>query len=62
MELNNSPTKESECKDPNADPNCKGCNGYGKVNVGSICYGFGAEPKMIQCMCVLYKKLGMNTQ
>lgn len=48
-------------KDPRADPNCKTCNGYGIVDIsGNICYGFGAKPEIDECMCILYKKLGMK--
>lgn len=52
--------QQKEGLDPNANPNCKACHGYGMVNVGSICYGFGAEPKLFECMCILYKKLKME--
>lgn len=47
-------------KNPKADPECKSCGGYGRVNVGSICYGFGARPDIIECMCILYRKLGID--
>lgn len=45
-----------------ADPNCKACHGYGLVSIGTICTGFGGEPESIECMCVLYKKIGMNPE
>lgn len=46
-------------KDPDAEPNCKHCHGYGEVDIsGNICYGFGAQPKMAQCWCIIYKSIG----
>jgi hypothetical protein len=43
-----------------ADPDCKWCNGYGSVNVGTICTGFGGEPESIDCMCITYKAIGFK--
>ena len=45
-----------------ADPDCDACHGSGKVNVGSICTGFGGKPEYIECMCVLYNKIGMKNK
>jgi|SRR6185312_2266402 len=48
-------------KDPDADPNCVRCHGYGEVDIsGNMCYGMGAQPKMGECSCILYKKLNIK--
>ena len=49
-------------KDPEADPNCKVCNGYGRVNFGNICTGFGGTVETMSCMCKVYKKIGINSE
>lgn len=51
-----------DLKDPDAIQDCKTCHGWGKVNIGSICTGFGGEPSMIDCMCKVYKKIGMDME
>jgi hypothetical protein len=46
--------------DPKVDPDCKWCNGYGRVNIGNVCSGFGAELGPYEdCMCITYRKIGM---
>jgi len=46
--------------DPKVDPDCKWCNGYGRVNIGNVCSGFGAKLGPYEdCMCITYRKIGM---
>ncbi len=43
------------------DLDCNWCNGYGKVNIGNICSGFGAElGPYEECMCVVYNQIGFK--
>lgn len=49
-----------EFKDKDADPNCEACHGFGMVNIGSICTGFGGKPEYVDCMCKVYKKIGIG--
>lgn len=48
-------------KDPDADPDCDQCQGYGEVDIsGNMCYGMGAQPKMGDCWCKVYKIIKRN--
>jgi hypothetical protein len=46
---------KEDLKDPEADPNCKNCHGWGRYQIGNICTGFGGKIESIDCICKLYK-------
>lgn len=43
------------------DPECEWCNGFGRVNIGNVCSGFGGKLGPYEdCMCITYKKIGFK--